>query len=80
MDEFDGFFHFCEKGFRNELIVNMLCRNHAAGTEVFNKGEKVFHIYFILQGYISIFKNDRAKIPKVQYRPKTWFGDFQVLF
>lgn len=57
---FDKFFDFCQKGFRNEFIVNMLCRMPHKGQQLFSVGDKVPYIYFVEDGCVSLSENSKS--------------------
>jgi hypothetical protein len=77
---FEMFFDNCQNGFRNEFIVNMLCRMPLPGQEIFSVGDPVRHIYFIEDGVVSMQDHAKSKAPFVQFKQHSWIGDFQVLF
>lgn len=75
IETFEPFFDFCEIGFRNDLIVNLLCRMPQIGTELVGPGDKVPYIFFIESGFVSIGIN-QSSIPFCQFKKSSWFGDF----
>jgi len=88
---FNHFFEECERGFTNELIINMLCRIYTPGKNVIGYKNNVKEMYFIRQGLVEVFNNvndDKelasqkgSKQRPILYLPKfSYFGDFQILF
>lgn len=91
---FNHFFEECERGFTNELIINLLCRIFTPGRVVIGYKANVKEMYFIRQGLVEVFnnENDDKEIKKqenargnkqkpILYLPKySYFGDFQILF
>lgn len=95
IEQLDGFFRFCEIGFRNEFIINMLCRVVDNGVPIQEIRDKVQGMYFIGEGSVSMGELPGCKgLPIVQYkalppnaidvkpkdRPLSWFGDFYAFF
>ena len=88
---FNHFFEECERGFTNELIINMLCRIYIPGKIVISYKSKVKEMFFIRQGLVEVFNNENddkeskavkgSKQRPILYLPKySYFGDFQILF
>ena len=62
--QFNHFFDECERGFSNELIINMFCRIYTPGKTVISYKSNVKEIYFIRQGIVEIFNNkEKTKDP-----------------
>ena len=80
---FNHFFDECERGFTNELIIQMFCRIYPAGWPVITYRSNVKQMYFIRQGIVEVFNSDQDEIkPKqpILYLPKfSYFGDYQIL-
>jgi len=66
---FNHFFDECERGFTNELIINMLCRIYIPGKIVISFKSNVKEMFFIRQGLVEVFNNEQddldAKEPGV---------------
>jgi signal-transduction protein with cAMP-binding, CBS, and nucleotidyltransferase domain len=52
---FNHFFDECERGFTNELIINMYCRINTPGKPVIPYKSNVKEMYFIRQGVVEVF-------------------------
>jgi signal-transduction protein with cAMP-binding, CBS, and nucleotidyltransferase domain len=80
---FNHFFDECERGFTNELIINMFCRLYTPGRVVISYKSNVKEVYFIRQGIVEVYNNDNDEIVKerpILYLPKfSYFGDYQIL-
>ena len=80
---FNHFFDECERGFTNELIINMFCRLYTPGKTVISYKSNVKEMYFIRQGIVEVYNNDNDEIQKekpILYLPKfSYFGDYQIL-
>ena len=80
---FNHFFDECERGFTNELIINMFCRLYSPGKTVISYKSNVKEMYFIRQGIVEVYNNDNDEIVKekpILYLPKfSYFGDYQIL-
>lgn len=82
---FNHFFDECERGFTNELIINMFCRIFQQNKVVISYKSNVKEMFFIRQGIVQVFNNDNDEIspdqPKpILYLPKySYFGDYQIL-
>ena len=80
---FNHFFDECERGFTNELIINMFCRLYTPGKTVISYKSNVKEMYFIRQGIVEVYNNDNDEIEKekqILYLPKfSYFGDYQIL-
>ena len=55
---FNHFFEECERGFTNDLIINMLCRIYIPGKIVISYKSNVKEMYFIRQGLVEVFNNE----------------------
>jgi signal-transduction protein with cAMP-binding, CBS, and nucleotidyltransferase domain len=55
---FNHFFEECERGFTNELIINLLCRIFTPGRVVIGYKANVKEMYFIRQGLVEVFNNE----------------------
>ena len=55
---FNHFFDECERGFTNELIINMYCRLNTPGKTVISYKSNVKEMYFIRQGVVEVFNPD----------------------
>ena len=63
--QFNHFFDECERGFSNELIINMFCRIYTPDKTVISYKSNVKEIYFIRQGIVEIFNNkEKIKDPE----------------
>lgn len=62
-EQFQAFFQFCNVGFRNEFIINMLCRIFKNEDVVLNLGDKVRYIYFVKEGAMTLY--NRQKKPTI---------------
>ena len=51
---FNHFFDECERGFTNELIINMYCRINQPGETVIGYKGNVKEMYFIRQGVVEV--------------------------
>lgn len=81
--QFKHFFEECERGFTNELIINMYCRIYTPGKTVISYKSNVKELYFIRQGLIEVYNNENDEVFKempILYLPKhSYFGDYQIL-
>ena len=91
---FNHFFEECERGFTNDLIINMLCRIYIPGKIVISYKANVKEMFFIRQGLVDVYNNEgddnevsnnkQGRVNKqkpILYLPKySYFGDFQILF
>lgn len=81
---FIHFFEECERGFTNELIINLYCRIYTPGKTVISYKSNVKEIYFIRQGLVEVFNNENDEKDKetpILYLPKySYFGDYQILY
>jgi len=86
---FNHFFDECERGFTNELIINMYCRIYSPGKIVISYKSNVKEMYFIRQGLVEVFNNENDDLEMKQeksqtnkqkpilYLPKySYFGDY----
>ena len=63
--QFNHFFDECERGFSNELIINMFCRIYTPDKTVISYKSNVKEIYFIRHGIVEIFNNkEKIKDPE----------------
>lgn len=80
---FEHFFGECERGFTNELIIQMFCRLFTHGKTVISYKSTVKDLYFIRQGIVEVFNNENDEMIKdlaVLYLPThSYFGDYQIL-
>ena len=80
---FNHFFEECERGFTNEIIINMYCRIYTPGKTVIAYKSNVKEMYFIRQGLVEVYNNENDEIHKekpILYLPKnSYFGDYQIL-
>ena len=56
--QFEHFFGDCERGFSNEIIINMYCRIYTPGKSVISYKSNVKELYFIKQGIVEVFCKD----------------------
>ena len=82
-NNFNHIFSECERGFINELVINMFCQIYSHGKTVINYKTHVNQLYFVQCGTIECFNNEKDElIPKypIFYLPRySYFGDFQIL-
>ena len=80
---FNHFFDECERGFTNDLIINMFCRIFTHSRIVISFKSNVKEMFFIRQGIVQVFNNENDEIDKhktILYLPKySYFGDYQIL-
>ena len=82
---FNHFFEECERGFTNELIINMYCRIYTPGKTVISYKSNVKEMYFIRQGLVEVYNNENDELKEgketpILYLPKySYFGDYQIL-
>ena len=55
---FNHFFEECERGFTNEMVIQMYCQIYPPGKIVINNKTNVKEIYFIKQGMVEVFNNE----------------------
>jgi signal-transduction protein with cAMP-binding, CBS, and nucleotidyltransferase domain len=82
---FNHFFDECERGFTNELIINMYCRIYTPGKTVISYKSNVKELFFIRQGIVELYTNEGSEDSKdkqpILYLPKfSYFGDYQILY
>lgn len=83
---FNHFFEECERGFTNELIIQMYCRISTPGKVVISYKSNVKEMYFIRQGLVEVYNNETderegCKDKPILYLPKySYFGDYQILY
>jgi|TARA_B110001450_G_scaffold178562_1_gene166832 signal-transduction protein with cAMP-binding, CBS, and nucleotidyltransferase domain len=63
---FNHFFDECERGFTNELIINMYCRIYSPGKIVISYKSNVKEMYFIRQGLVEVFNNENDDLEMKQ--------------
>jgi hypothetical protein len=77
---FNHFFEECERGFTNEMIINMFCRIQNPGRTVIPYKSNVKEMWFIRQGLVEVYNNENDEIVKdkpILYLPKfSYFGDY----
>ena len=61
---FEHFFGECERGFINELIINMFCRLFPHSKPVISYKSNVKDLYFIREGIVEVFNNDNDECIK----------------
>lgn len=61
---FSHFFEECERGFTNELIIQMYCRISTPGKTVISYMSHVKEMFFIRQGIIEVFNNENDELYK----------------
>ena len=52
---FNIFFEHCEKGFSNELIINMYCRKYEPDTTIVAYGDKFSELLFVSEGSVQVY-------------------------
>mmetsp|Transcript_393 Transcript_393/g.765 ORF Transcript_393/g.765 Transcript_393/m.765 type:complete len:733 (-) Transcript_393:49-2247(-) len=57
-NQFEHFFGDCERGFSNEIIINMYCRIYKPGRSVISYKSNVKELCFIKQGIVEVFCKD----------------------
>lgn len=75
---FKHFFGLCERGFMNELIINMYFRIYPPDTMIVSHGQKFLELYFIRSGEIHLqnkFAKEFLVLPS-----NSFFGEYQILF
>lgn len=76
--QFRHFFEFCERGFINELIINMFARIYEPDLTIVNYGEKFRQVFFICEGSVTMYNKflirDFMLLPQYSI-----FGDYQVI-
>ena len=81
---FNHFFEECERGFTNEMIINMFCRIQNPGKTVISYKSNVKEMFFIRQGLVEVYNNENdeeVKDKPILYLPKySYFGDYQILY
>jgi len=81
---FNHFFEECERGFTNEMIINMFCRIQNPGKVVISYKSNVKEMFFIRQGLVEVYNNENdeeIKDKPILYLPKySYFGDYQILY
>ena len=77
---FSHFFGECERGFTNEMIINMYARIYPYNKLIIPYKSNVKEMYFIRQGLVEVFNDSRdEKYPNkpILYLPKcSYFGDW----
>lgn len=69
---FSHFFEECERGFTNDLIIHMLCRFYMHDMSVISYKTNVKEMYFIKQGYIQVFNNQKDD-PRQVYNGRDYY-------
>ena len=59
---FRHFFEECERGFINEMIINLLCRITTQGKVIISYKSQVKELFFIRQGIVEIYNNEADDI------------------
>lgn len=81
---FQHFFEECERGFTNEMIINLFCRIQNPGRIVIPYRSNVKEMWFIRQGLVEVLNNENDEVFKdkpILYLPKySYFGDYQILY
>ena len=82
---FKHVFDPCERGFVNELIINMFSKIIPDKETIIEAGQKFSSIYFIVDGIVSIHMENEDKDTDDRYAfhllpSKSIFGDFSLLF
>jgi signal-transduction protein with cAMP-binding, CBS, and nucleotidyltransferase domain len=77
---FNHFFEECERGFTNELIINMYTRIYTPGKTILGYKSSVKEMFFIRQGLVEVYNNEndeKFKEKPIIYLPKfSYFGDY----
>ena len=77
---FGHFFDECERGFINEVIVNLFVRTERPGKVLIPYYQKVEEISFIRQGVVEVYNNINDSVVEgrpVLYLPKyAYYGEF----
>jgi len=77
---FNHFFEECERGFINEVIINLYCRIYNPGKTIIQHNSIVKEMYFIRIGLVEIFNNESDEVDKekpILFLPKySYFGDY----
>ena len=90
---FSHFFEECERGFTNEIIIQMYCQIYTPGKFVISYKRNVKEMYFIKQGMVEVYNNEKDDLDiqnghtknikdqkPILYLPKySYFGDYQIL-
>ena len=80
---FTHFFEECERGFINEVIVNLYTKIKPPGSTVISYQSIVKELYFIRSGMVEVFNNENDEIEKekvILYLPKyAYFGEYQIM-
>jgi hypothetical protein len=77
--QFKHFFEYCERGFINELIINMFARIYEPDSVIVNYGEKFRQLYFIQEGTVAMYNNN-YQITDFMFLPQySIFGDYQII-
>lgn len=78
-NNFKSFFNYCERGFANEVIVNMYCRIYEPDETIVSYGQKFNEVFFIREGAVRLFNKfqfrDFIVLPRYSV-----FGDYQILY
>jgi hypothetical protein len=75
---FRHFFEYCERGFVNELIINMFARIYEPDVDIVKYGEKFRQVYFICEGSVTMY--NRFLLRDFMLLPQySIFGDYQII-
>ena len=75
---FKHFFDYCERGFTNELIINMYARIYQPETTIVQYGQKFGEVFFIREGGVKLF--NKFQIKDFMHLPQySVFGDYQII-
>ena len=81
---FEHFFEECERGFINEVIVNLFVRTEKPGKVLVGYMGKFSELCFIRKGAVEVYNNNNDCVVSdrpILYMPKyAYFGDQQILF
>lgn len=77
---FDTFFINLERGFINNLIVNLYARAYQPGHEFIRPGQKIIEICFIIEGQIAICEATSLQEPFCILPKFSYFGDYEILY
>jgi hypothetical protein len=68
---FKHFFDECERGFTNEVIINLFCRFQKANTVVQGYKSHFKELYFIRQGIVEVHNNEHDYDSDRDYKDET---------
>ena len=76
--QFKHFFDYCERGFINQLVVNLHQKIVPPEKVIISYGQKVNEIYFIREGGVNL--RNRFQSKSFMFLPQySVFGDYQIL-